>query len=81
MRARLRVKYNYLFYLVKALTCLQRKNTTENTEMLHTVNVRVNAGLLNENSLLPEVLQILQVVRPAWSVGNIQSKVDLDFNM
>ena len=65
---------------MKALTCLQ-KNTTENTEMLHTVNVRVNAGLLNENSLLPEVSQILQVVRPAWSVGNIQSKVDLDFNM
>ena len=47
--------------------------------MLHTVNVRVNAGLLNENSLLPEVSQILQVVRPAWSVGNIQSKVESRF--
>ena len=45
--------------------------------MLHKVNVRIDAGKLKEQPLLPEVLQILKVVRPAWLSENICRKVSV----
>ena len=45
--------------------------------MLHKVNVRIDAGMLKEQPLLPEVLQILKVVRPAWLPENICRKVSV----
>ena len=43
--------------------------------MLHKINVRIDAGKLKEQPLLPEILQVLKVVRPAWLPENICSKV------
>ena len=43
--------------------------------MLHKVDVWIDAGQLKENPLLPEVLQILRLVRASWLPGNIRSKV------
>ena len=44
--------------------------------MLHKVDIKVDVAELEEKPVLPEVLQILKIIRPSWVPENIRHKVN-----
>lgn len=43
--------------------------------MLHKIDIKIDVQKLEENPVLPEILQILKTIRPAWSPESVCSKV------
>ena len=43
--------------------------------MPHNVDITIDAEKLKGNPILPEVCQILRLIRPGWSNENIKFKV------
>ena len=47
----------------------------ERIKMPHNVDITIDAEKLKGNPILPEVCQILRLIRPGWSNENIRFKV------
>ena len=43
------------------------------------VDVTIEVAKLRENPVLPEIVQILSVIRSTWKSENIRAKVRLDY--